>query len=197
MSISRCAERGLLIARMRAPLAAWPVALGSLAIVFSYLARARHESANARAADFTRAVLAQVKPEEQLALVAYKEQFLLYLDRPTVNFGHRRWLEGPQESYDAAAWLNAEPNRVLLVPESTTSRHPCFLVHGRRTAGRSFRRRLVPGARAGGSRLRRPGAMHRGRSHTPPSRADDARVIHCSKISISDCEAILSMHACT
>ena len=45
-----------------------------------------------------RAVLAQVKPGEELALVAYKEQFLLYLDRPTVNFGHRRWLEGPQES---------------------------------------------------------------------------------------------------
>ena len=54
-------------------------------------------------------MLAQVQAGEQLALVAYKEQFLLYLDRPTVNFGHRRWLEGPQESYDAAAWLNAEP----------------------------------------------------------------------------------------
>jgi hypothetical protein len=49
--------------------------------------------------------------------VAYKEQFLLYLDRPTVNFGHRRWLEGPQESYDAAAWLNGGANRVLLIPK--------------------------------------------------------------------------------
>jgi hypothetical protein len=60
---------------------------------------------------------AQVKAEEELGLVAYKEQFLLYLDRPTVNFGHRRWLEGPQESYDASAWLNGAPHRVLLVPQ--------------------------------------------------------------------------------
>ena len=80
---------------------------------------------------FMRAMLAQVKPDEELALVAYKEQFLLYLDRPTVNFGHRRWLEGPLESYDAAAWLNAEPNRVLLVPADSLKRSdtvvPCFV----------------------------------------------------------------------
>ena len=76
------------------------------------------------ASDFTRAVLAQVKPEEELALVAYKEQFLLYLDRPTVNFGHRRWLEGSQETFDASAWLDAAPHRVLLVPEDALA--PCF-----------------------------------------------------------------------
>jgi hypothetical protein len=64
-----------------------------------------------------RTALAQVRPDEQLGLVAYKEQFLLYLDRPSINFGHRRWQEGPQEYFDAAAWLNAAPGRVLLVPE--------------------------------------------------------------------------------
>jgi hypothetical protein len=74
--------------------------------------------------DFMRATLKQVKPDEELGLVSYKEQFLLYLDRPAVNFGHRRWLEGPQESFDAAAWLNAEPGRVLLVPERQLK--PCF-----------------------------------------------------------------------
>ena len=116
---------GLAYAALRAPLAAWPVALGSLAIVFSYfIAPAMNGERSGN--DFTRAVLAQLKPDEQLALVAYKEQFLLYLDRPTFNFGHRRWLEGPQESYDAAQWLNAEPNRVLLVPECTIKKHPCF-----------------------------------------------------------------------
>jgi hypothetical protein len=103
------------------------VALGSLAIVFSYfVAPAMNGERSGK--DFTRAVLEQLKPDEQLALVAYKEQFLLYLDRPTVNFGHRRWLEGPQESYDSAQWLNAAPNRVLLVPESTVKKYPCFLV---------------------------------------------------------------------
>jgi hypothetical protein len=118
---------GLAFAALRAPLAAWPVALGSLAIVFSwFIAPAMNGERSGK--DFTHAVLAQLKPGEQLALVAYKEQFLLYLDRPTVNFGHRRWLEGAQESYDAAQWLNAEPGRVLLVPESTIKKYPCFLM---------------------------------------------------------------------
>jgi 4-amino-4-deoxy-L-arabinose transferase-like glycosyltransferase len=118
---------GLAFAALRAPLAAWPVALGSLAIVFSYfMVPAMNGERSGK--DFTRAVLAELKPDDQLALVAYKEQFLLYLDRPTVNFGHRRWLEGAQESYDAALWLNAAPHRVLLVPESTLKKYPCFFV---------------------------------------------------------------------
>ena len=116
---------GLVYAFARAPLLAWPAALGSLAIVFSYFI-APAMNGERSGSDFVRAMLAEVKPDEELALVAYKEQFLLYLDRPTVNFGHRRWQEGPQESYDAAAWLDAKPNRVLLVPESTLKLHPCF-----------------------------------------------------------------------
>jgi hypothetical protein len=64
-------------------------------------------------------------PGRELGLMGYKEQFLLYLDRPSVNFGHRRWREGGQESYDAARWLNADPARQLLVPESSLA--PCFL----------------------------------------------------------------------
>ena len=126
---------GLVFAALRAPLAAWPVAMGSLAIVFSYfLVPVMNGERSGK--DFTRGVLAQVQPAETLGLVAYKEQFLLYLDRPTVNFGHRRWLEGAQESYDAAMWLNAEPGRLLLVPESTLKKYPCFLV-STAPAGRS------------------------------------------------------------
>jgi len=118
---------GLVYAATRKPLAAWPVALGSLAIVFSwFIAPAMNGERSGR--DFVGHALAQVNPKEQLALVAYKEQFLLYLDRATVNFGHRRWLEGAQESYDAALWLNAAPGRVLLVPESTLKKYPCFLI---------------------------------------------------------------------
>jgi hypothetical protein len=71
-------------------------------------------------------MLSEVKPGEQLALVAYKEQFLLYLDRPTVNFGHRRWMEGLQEAYDASAWLNAASHRVLLVPDDDLGTLKCF-----------------------------------------------------------------------
>jgi len=119
---------GLAFAYARAPLAAWPVALGSLAIVFSYFI-APAMNGERSGSDFVRAMLAQVKSGEQLALVNYKEQFLLYLDRPTVNFGHRRWQEGPQESHDAAAWLNAKPDRVLLVPQQTLELYPCFVAN--------------------------------------------------------------------
>ncbi len=126
---------GLAFASLRAPLAAWPVAIGSLAIVFSYFI-APAMNGERSGSDFVRAMLTQVKPGEQLALVNYKEQFLLYLDRPTVNFGHRRWLEGPQESYDAAAWLNAKPQRVLLVPADTIKEYSCF-VDSLSLAGRS------------------------------------------------------------
>src|SRR6185295_4870492 len=118
---------GLAYAWRRAPLAAWPVAIGSLAVVFSY-GIAPAMNGERAGSDFTRTMLAQVTPGERLALVAYKEQFLLYLDRPTVNFGHRRFLEGPQESYDASAWVNAPAEsgltRVLLVPEESLK--PCF-----------------------------------------------------------------------
>jgi hypothetical protein len=101
--------------------------------VFSYFI-APAMNAERSGGGFVRAMLTLVNPEEELALVGYKEQFLLYLDRPTVNFGHRRWLEGPQESYDASAWLNAAPHRVLLVPGSTLK--PCFPVNATE-AGRS------------------------------------------------------------
>jgi 4-amino-4-deoxy-L-arabinose transferase-like glycosyltransferase len=107
----------------RAPVAAFPAGLAALAIWFSFwVAPLMNGERSGR--DFTRAMLEQVRPGELLGLVAYKEQFLLYLDRPTVNFGHRRWLEGPQEAYDAAAWLAAAPNRVLLVPDDRIE--PCF-----------------------------------------------------------------------
>jgi 4-amino-4-deoxy-L-arabinose transferase-like glycosyltransferase len=118
----------LLVAAKHAPLAAWPIAVASLCVTFSYwLAPAMNPDRSG--SGFIGKMLEQVKPEEELALVAYKEQFLLYLDRPTVNFGHRRWLEGPQESYDAAAWLNAGPHRVLLVPDDRHGTFKCFPVN--------------------------------------------------------------------
>ncbi len=141
---------GFIYAARHAPLLAWPITLGSLAIVFSYvLAPAMNGERSSSA--FARATLSQVRPGEQLALVGYKEQFLLYLDRPVVNFGHRRWLEGKQEAYDAAAWLNGAPDRVLLVPGD--AREPCFRTNAR-LAGPKCRRRLVPGARTGGCGVR-------------------------------------------
>ena len=64
------------------------------------------------------------RDNKELGLVGYKEQFLLYLRRPVVNFGHRRWRDADAEAADAAAWLAAEPGRALLVPASARER--CF-----------------------------------------------------------------------
>jgi hypothetical protein len=116
------------LALWRKPVAAFVAALAGLTIWFSYWVAPLMNGDNS-ASTFTKSVLTQVTADEQLALVAYKEQFLLYLDRPTVNFGHRRFLEGPQESYDASAWLNALPNRVLLVPQDQLT--PCFRANAR------------------------------------------------------------------
>ena len=80
-------------------------------------------------------MLAQVPQGTELALTGYKEQFLLYLDRPVVNFGHARWREGAQEGYDAAAWLNEAPDRVLLMPASGIE--PCFRQTLKEPAGTS------------------------------------------------------------
>jgi len=63
-------------------------------------------------------------PGRELGFVAYKEQYLLYLTRPIVNFGHARWREAGQEAADAAAWMAQDPSRVLLVDE--TVRQQCF-----------------------------------------------------------------------
>jgi 4-amino-4-deoxy-L-arabinose transferase-like glycosyltransferase len=114
---------GLGAALWRKPIAAWLATTTALAITFSYaLAPAMNPERSGSA--FMHDAQAKLRPGELLGLVAYKEQFLLYVERPTVNFGHRRWQEGPVEGYDASAWLGAAPNRVLLVPESSLK--PCF-----------------------------------------------------------------------
>ncbi len=124
----------LALTAWRAPLMAWPAVIGVLTVVFSF-SIGPDMNPERSSAPFVRGVLGQVRAGETLALVAYKEQFLLYLDRPTVNFGHRRWREGGSESEDAAAWLNAGANRVLLVPEDLLE--PCF--GGGTLAGRASR----------------------------------------------------------
>ncbi len=104
-------------------LLAWPLVLAALAVTFSYSIAPRIDSVRS-GRGFIQTVLAAVPADHPLGLVAYKEQFLLYLDRPIVNFGHRRWRTGDAETADAARWLAAAPDRVLLVPDSLLS--PCF-----------------------------------------------------------------------
>lgn len=114
------------------PILAWPSVFAAIAIVWSYgIAPGIDGERSTR--DFMKQMLARVPHDQTLGLYSYKEQFLLYLDRPIVNFGHSRWREGEQESYDASVWLNGGADRVLLIPEPAVS--PCFVDTTKEAAG--------------------------------------------------------------
>jgi 4-amino-4-deoxy-L-arabinose transferase-like glycosyltransferase len=121
-----------ILCAVRRPVLAWPAVFASLAVVVSYTVLPNMDGERSTRT-FMKQVLAKVPQGTDFAVASYKEQFLLYLDRPIVNFGHARWREGNQETYDAAAWLNARPGRVLLLPESSIE--PCFRQTLRREAG--------------------------------------------------------------
>jgi hypothetical protein len=90
------------------------------------------------AGDFIAKLESMAAPRRELGLLAYHEHFLWHLRRPSVNFGNRRFREGNAEMFDAAAWLNADPTRQLLVPERMLE--PCFdAIADRRLVGDSSR----------------------------------------------------------
>ena len=69
------------------------------------------------------AVESLIDPRQPLGLLGWREQFLLHTEREVVHFGYRRpSLE--QEAFDAAAWVAADPIRLLLV--SGPIRERCF-----------------------------------------------------------------------
>ena len=63
-------------------------------------------------------------PQQELGLVAFKEQYVLNARRSIVHFGHARWREAEQEMADAALWLSEKPGRQLVINDS--ARTACF-----------------------------------------------------------------------
>ena len=122
------------LALWKKPVLAWPAVLAAVAVLWSYGITPRIDGERS-ARSFMKKTLALVPGDVDLGLLAYKEQFLLYLDRPITNFGHARWREGEQEADDASAWLNESATRVLLVPESALT--PCFARTSKQLAGES------------------------------------------------------------
>jgi 4-amino-4-deoxy-L-arabinose transferase-like glycosyltransferase len=117
----------------RAPLLTWPATLLAVVLGWAYGGMPQlNEQRSGRL--FVQSILESQPPDRVVAMVGYKEQFLLYLKRPLLNFGHRRSREGQQENYDAAAWLNAADGRVLLVPQDNMQ--PCFSTSPRQETGR-------------------------------------------------------------
>jgi 4-amino-4-deoxy-L-arabinose transferase-like glycosyltransferase len=100
--------------------------LGSLAAVLVLIGVWVGPQINASrsSAAFVEQVQAAAQGVQELGLVSYKEQYLLYFTRPTINFGHARWREGDAEVLDAAAWLAAGKGRMLLMPSE--ARDLCF-----------------------------------------------------------------------
>ena len=116
------------------PLFAWPAVLACLTVTWG-VGIAPQINAERSASGFVATMLERAPRDRELGMLGYKEQFLLYLDREVVNFGHARWREGQAESNDAARWLADDPRRVLLVPEPLLA--PCFEANRRTLAGRS------------------------------------------------------------
>jgi hypothetical protein len=129
-----------LLALWKKPIVAWPAVLAAVALVWSYWITPTMDGQRS-ARDFILKAQALVPADTDLGLLAYKEQFLLYLNRPIVNFGHARWREGSQEAFDASAWLNEAPGRTLLIPESALT--PCFVSTSKQPAGESSGDRWV------------------------------------------------------
>jgi 4-amino-4-deoxy-L-arabinose transferase-like glycosyltransferase len=104
----------------------------------------------------------------ELGLVGPKEQYLLELRRPSVNFGHARWREKEQEAADAAAWFAARPGRALLVDKK--ARKACFAAAEVVELGRANRQKwfLVTGGAPDPGCIER-GDLRRARSYVPPN----------------------------
>jgi 4-amino-4-deoxy-L-arabinose transferase-like glycosyltransferase len=104
----------------------------------------------------------------ELGLVGAKEQYLLQLRRPSVNFGHARWLEKEAEAADAAAWYAAKPGRALLVYQQTLK--ICFEGMQAQELGRANRQHwfLVTGGTADPACVAR-GDLRRARLYIPPN----------------------------
>ena len=84
----------------------------------------------------------------ELGLVGAKEQYLLQLRRPSINFGHARWQEKEAEAADAAAWFAASPGRALLADERALAL--CFAGMQSQPLGRANRQHwyLITGGTA-------------------------------------------------
>jgi 4-amino-4-deoxy-L-arabinose transferase-like glycosyltransferase len=75
-------------------------------------------------ASFVRRIEKTADPQQELGLVAFKEQYVLNARRSIVHFGHARWREAEQEMADAALWLSEKSGRQLVINDD--ARAACF-----------------------------------------------------------------------
>jgi 4-amino-4-deoxy-L-arabinose transferase-like glycosyltransferase len=102
-------------------------------------------NASRSASELMQRVEQAVPATRPLALVGWKEQLILQIDRPVLHFGFRR--DPGQELRDAVAWLKAEPDGQILV--AATRMPPCLdATRARPVAFRHRRQWMLADARA-------------------------------------------------
>jgi 4-amino-4-deoxy-L-arabinose transferase-like glycosyltransferase len=103
-----------LIAKPRRGFIAFAGALCSTLLIISFWVNPAMDAARS-GRSFVARVLKVANVNAPLGFVAFKEQYLLQMQRPVVHFGHARWREGEQETMDAARWLAGSPRNQLIV----------------------------------------------------------------------------------
>lgn len=89
--------------------------------------------------DMMEQVERQLPPGAELALIYFKEQFLLFSHRPLTHFSYLAPLD--QQERNAWVWMREAPNRQLLVP--TDAQLACFDVAKAVSLGEAHRREWV------------------------------------------------------
>jgi 4-amino-4-deoxy-L-arabinose transferase-like glycosyltransferase len=133
------------VTRARRGFAAFAGVVTSVLLVVSFWVNPVMNDARSGRA-FVERVERAADPSAPLGFVAFKEQYLLYAQRPIVHFGHARWHESEQETMDAGRWMSVAPERQLVVNQASldlcfkdarrtalgsANRNQWFLVRGR------------------------------------------------------------------
>lgn len=111
-----------LVLRPRRGVAALMTAIGSLWVVYGFWIYPLIDDARS-GRNVVASTVALLKPEEELALVRWREQVILHMDRPITHFGYRR--ESEEQTADAIAWLRQQPERRRVLIDSL-GLAPCF-----------------------------------------------------------------------
>ncbi len=110
--------------------------MGAVLLVVSFWINPQMNAARSGEAFIARVAQA-VPANAPLGFVAFKEQYLLQVQRPVVHFGHARWRDGEQEAMDAARWLVQSPTHRLVVTGTVLER--CFSRAARTSLGMANR----------------------------------------------------------
>jgi 4-amino-4-deoxy-L-arabinose transferase-like glycosyltransferase len=148
------------VARPQRGFLAYAGALASVLLIVSFWANPQMNDARS-AESFVARIEKTADPQQELGLVAFKEQYVLNARRSIVHFGHARWREAEQEMADAALWLSEKPGRQLVINDY--ARTACFSHAPVQSLGQANRTGwyLVRGGADQGCIARgKPGAAH-------------------------------------